>query len=380
MKKKILFISNHASFFVSHRINLYEEALKRFYEFYLIFGSGASKVMEKNALIYIKKKKIKFSRLTFSNNNFSINDFVSLLSVIFFIRKFNPNIVHSASPKANIYAGISAFLFKKILLVISFSGMGYLFTQKKLDIITIFKKILFKFLLKFIFLKKKKKIIVQNKHDYKFLINNFNLKVKDIILIKGGSGIYLEKYKKIKKKKSKNIIMVSRILKNKGIIEFCKAAELLKKKYPEWKFILIGTKDYLSPDTIDDQIINYYVKNKIIKLLGYKKNIINILSSSEIFCLPSYREGMPKATLEALAAGVPVVTSDAVGCRESIINNYNGYICKTGSYLSLANKIEKLILDPKKRKIFSKNAINFARRNFSIKDITNKIYNIYEKN
>ncbi len=199
-------------------------------------------------------------------------------------------------------------------------------------------------------------------------------------MIKGGSGIYLEKYKKIKKKKSKNIIMVSRILKNKGIIEFCKAAELLKKKYPEWKFILIGTKDYLSPDTIDDQIINYYVKNKIIKLLGYKKNIINILSSSEIFCLPSYREGMPKATLEALAAGVPVVTSDAVGCRESIINNYNGYICKTGSYLSLANKIEKLILDPKKRKIFSKNAINFARRNFSIKDITNKIYNIYEKN
>ena len=82
--------------------------------------------------------------------------------------------------------------------------MGYLFTQKKLDIITIFKKILFKFLLQFIFLKKKKKIIVQNKHDYKFLINNFNLKVKDIILIKGGStSIYLEKYKKIKKRKVK---------------------------------------------------------------------------------------------------------------------------------------------------------------------------------
>ena len=58
MKKKILFISNHASFFVSHRINLYQEALKRFYEFYLIFGSGASKVMEKSALIFIKKKKL----------------------------------------------------------------------------------------------------------------------------------------------------------------------------------------------------------------------------------------------------------------------------------------------------------------------------------
>ena len=94
--------------------------------------------MEKNALIYIKKKKIKFSRLTFSNNNFSINDFVSLLSVIFY-RKFNPNIVHSASLK-QIYTQEFLLFIQKILLVISFSGMGYLFTQKKLDIITIFKK------------------------------------------------------------------------------------------------------------------------------------------------------------------------------------------------------------------------------------------------
>ena len=76
---------------------------------------------------------------------------------------------------------------------------------------------------------------------------------------------------------------------------------------------------------------------------------------------------MPKATLEALAAGVPVVTSDAVGCEESIINNYNGYICKTGSYLSLANKIEKLILDPKKEKFFQKMQLILLEETFQLK-------------
>ena len=86
---------------------------------------------------------------------------------------------------------------------------------------------------------------------------------------------------------------------------------------------------------------------------------------------------MPKATIEALAAGVPVVTSDAVGCKESIINNFNGLIFKTHSYKNLANKIEILILNSNLRKKFSKNARKYAQENFSITDVSKKIYKIY---
>ena len=88
---------------------------------------------------------------------------------------------------------------------------------------------------------------------------------------------------------------------------------------------------------------------------------------------------MPKSTLEALAAGVPVVTSDAVGCKESILPKKNGLLCKKKDYKSLANQIEKLILKPEMRKKFSINAKIYAKRNFSISDVSKKIFNVYDE-
>ena len=257
--------------------------------------------------------------------------------------------------------------------------MGYLYTEKQYNLSLLIKKFLFDKLLSFIFSKKKKKIIVQNNHDYLLLKKKFNLSKKNLIHITGGSGINIKKFSQIKRKKTKNIVMVSRILKNKGVIEFFKASQLLKLKYPDWKFKMIGSSDYNSPDKISRETIEYYQKKKIIIFEGYKKDISKILSKTEIFCLPSYREGMPKSTLEALAAGVPVVTSDAVGCKESILPKKNGLLCKKKNYKSLANQIEKLITQPEMRKKFSINAKNYAKRNFSISDVSKKIYNVYDE-
>ena len=378
--KRLLFISNHAAFFVSHRYNISKDSLRNGYEFQLIIGNPASKKMEKYAIQKLRKEKVKFSKLNYSNNSFSLlKDLSSLIKMIKLIRRYKPNIIHSASPKANIYAGILAILFKSTSLVMSFSGLGYLYTEKNNNFFFIIKKKLFEKLLSFIFLKKNKKIIVQNNDDYSFLKKKFNIIKNDIVKIKGGSGIDIEKYSKIKRKKTKNIVMISRVLKNKGALEFFKAAELLKLKYPQWKFIIVGSLDYNSPDKIDYDLINYYKRNKIIRFEGYKKNVSNILAKTEIFCLPSYREGMPKATLEALAAGIPVVTSNTIGCKESIIPNKNGLLCKKKDYKSLANEIEKLILNQKLRIAFSKHAKNYAKNNFSITGVSKKIYKTYEK-
>ena len=171
--------------------------------------------------------------------------------------------------------------------------------------------------------------------------------------------------------------MISRVLINKGALEFFKAAEILKVKFPDWKFIIVGSQDYDSPDKISPDIINYYKKKKFVLFKNYRSDICKILSKTEIFCLPSHREGMPKSTIEALAAGVPVVTTDAIGCRESILPNKNGLLCKSKNHLSLANEIEKLILNPKLRNKFSQNAKKYVKHNFSLNEISKKIYKIY---
>lgn len=378
MSKKILFISNHAAFFCSHRINLFKESIKKNYDFRLIFGNPASSKMEKNAFKILKQEKVKFKKINFSHNTFNIFDDISaLIKIIKFVKIFKPNIVHSASPKGNFIASIVSKIIVVEKLVLSISGLGYLFTESKKNYLNKFKGFLYVQLIKFCIKNKNKRVIVQNKDDLKFIKSSFELNSKEIFLIKGGSGVEKQFFKKFKKRKNKNVIMVSRIVKNKGVREYLQAAKYLKLKYPSWNFFIIGSIDYLSPDSVSQNLLKNYEVKKFVKVINFKPKIIDYLRNSEIFCLPSYREGMPKTVLEALSIGLPVVTTNTIGCRDSIINGYNGLLCKAFDFKDLSRKLEILMINKNLRKKMSSNARNYARKNFPINNITNKIYKIY---
>jgi len=379
-KRKIVFLSNHAAFFCSHRINLFFEAKKKGFDFHLIFGSGSSKIMEKNAIKKIKKLKIQHSMYNFNANYSFIKNFISLIKIFFFIIRYRPDILHSASPIANFFATIISIFYKKNKLILSMSGMGYLYTAN-LSIIETLKKNFFEFF--FInFLKKInfKKIIVQNKDDYIYFNKILNLNFNNIFLIKGGSGVDPRYFKNIKIiKNNRNVLMLSRIIRSKGVCEYLEAARILKKKYPDWNFNLAGPIDYLTPDKIDLNYFNYFLRNKIINYLGFAKDSLSFYKNAEIFCLPSYREGMPKTVLEASAVGLPIITTNVVGCRESIVINKNGLLCKKKNYMDLSNKIEILIKDRKLRnrmKIFSK---TYAYKYYRVNEVTETIFSLYEK-
>ena len=379
-KKKIVFLSNHAAFFCSHRINLFFEAKKRGFDFHLIFGAGSSKIMEINAIKKIKKLKIQHSMYNFNANYNFIKNFISLIKIFFFIIRYRPNILHSASPIANFFATIIALFYYKTKLILSVSGMGYLYTAN-LSIIEKSKKKLFEFF--FInFLRKIncKAIIVQNKDDYIYFKKILKLNFNNIFLIKGGSGVDPRYFKKIKIiKNNRNVLMLSRIVRSKGVREYLEAAKILKKKYPDWNFNLVGPIDYSTPDKIDLNYFNYFLRNKIINYLGFAKDSLRFYKNAEIFCLPSYREGMPKTVLEASAVGLPIITTNVAGCKESIVVTKNGLLCKTKNYKDLSNKIEILIKDKKlrnKMKVFSK---TYAYKYYKINKVTDTIFRLYEK-
>ena len=379
-KKKIVFLSNHAAFFCSHRINLFFEAKKRGFDFHLIFGSGSSKIMEKNAIKKIKKLKIQHSIYNFSANYNFIKNFIALIKIFFFIIRYKPDILHSASPIANFFATTIAIFCNKTKLILSVSGMGYLYTAN-LSIMEILKKKFFE--LSFInFLRKIncKAIIVQNTDDYIYFNKILKLKFNNIFIIKGGSGVDPRYFKKIKViKNNRNVLMLCRIVKSKGVCEYLEAAKILKKKYPDWNFNLAGPMDYSTPDKIDLNYFNYFLRNKIINYLGFAKDSLRFYKNAEIFCLPSYREGMPKTVLEASAVGLPIITTNVAGCKESIVVTKNGLLCKTKNYKDLSNKIEILIKDKKlrnKMKVFSK---TYAYKYYKINKVTDTIFRLYEK-
>lgn len=377
MKKKILVFANHSAFFVSHRINIFIEAKKRGYDFLLITGKASSKSMDNKSRNKIKKYKIKHKIVDFNSYEFNLfKDLKSIIKIFFIIKKFKPDIFHTVAPKPNLYGGIISKILGLKFTVMSFSGLGFLFTGN-LSIKNYFKKLMYEICLIFVFLNKNLCVIVQNKHDLFFLKKKFNL-LDRIKHIRGGSGIDLKMFNNIKKIKNRNVVFSARLVKTKGIVEFIKAAKVLKKKYPNWNFHIYGASDYKSNDNFD--FINFQdeIKNKVIKYKGYKTDLLQILRRAEIFCLPSYREGFPKSILEAQAAGISCIVSNAIGCKESVLNNKTGLIFRNRDYKDLIKKISYLIERPKKRLIFSKNAKKSIKKFASINTVTKEIFKIYE--
>ena len=148
-EKKILFISNHAAFFYSHRFNLFKESKRRNIKFKLIFGNSASKKMETYAIKKLRKNKVKFTNINYSHNKFNlILDILAIIKIVKIIKNYKPNIIHSASPKANFISAILVLFVNIDKLILSISGLGYLFTEKKKNYLLNLKKFLFSFIIR----------------------------------------------------------------------------------------------------------------------------------------------------------------------------------------------------------------------------------------
>ena len=225
------------------------------HQVYLLTGKSNDINMEKHAAKQLKKNEIKSKVLNFNSATTNLFKLINTFFHIYkFIKKLNPDLIHTASMKAIVLSGLSCLILKKPI-TIAFSGFGYLFTEKR-NIKTQSLKIIIQFLLRIIFLNRKKHVIVQNKFDFNYLIKNFNLNKKDVSIL-NGSGV---KIKKIKKgvKKHNIVLFPSRILIHKGIIEFIDIIEQLNK----FSIVEFDWKDIVRSDFVRDYIMTKEMMKK----------------------------------------------------------------------------------------------------------------------
>lgn len=379
MNRKIIYVVNSASSFLSHRYDAYLDLVRKGEKVKIIIGKSIDKEIESKSLKKLDSYKADYTIMNFKSSG--LNPFIELINLIIlfrFLSKEKPDTVHSIALKPIIISGLATLFLPKIKNIFAISGLGYIFTKrKKIEIRNLVLRLSFFILFKIILIKKNNFFIVQNNYDRNFILN---LKVNsNKINLIPGCGIDLDLFKPGDYKLRKNsILFPARLLKDKGLYDFVEAANILKPDYPEWEFIIAGSSNSDNPTSLTKDELKLLEQNKNIKLLGFVDNMIEIYKNTKIICLPSYREGMPRSIQEAMACGCAIITTDVPGCNEVIIDNYCGFLSHSKDPTDLSNKIKKLITNENLIKNFSINSRNLASKRYSNKNILNLFYNFYK--
>lgn len=281
------------------------------------------------------------------------------------ILQIKPDIVFNFMIKPNIFGTIAAKKanVEKIYCMVEGAGDVFIKNEIKWKIIRIIVCLLYKYAFKYV-----KKVFFLNNDDAKMFCDRKLVTFNQICLI-NGIGVDLNKFTFQENNITNDSMkfgMIARMLKSKGIIEYCQAAEIVKKQYPDVIFKYLGAEGDIKVSDIQN-----YIDNEIIEYCGFEKDVRPFLKEINIFVLPSYREGMSVSIMEAEAIGRPVITTNNIGCKDSVLDGFNGFLTN-GSPEELSQKMIYMCehLDFVKQAAF--NSRKFAEENFDVNKI-NKI-------
>ncbi len=360
------------SFFYSHRLPIAEAAKDKGYD--VVIGYGESGRVDPKLL---ERKGFKINLVPMERGSINIfKEIKVIFNILIFLIREKPDILHLITVKPYLYGGIISRLIKVPILVTAISGLGTLFIHNNLRsrLLRFFLFPMYKFALNH----SNQNVILQNISDAETLNNWGVLNSKKIRIIKG-SGINLNDFTNLQEINNiPAICFAGRLLKDKGVHEFVSAAKIIRDRGVHAIFYLAGDLDYSNPSSINQKYLNELKKEKNIKVLGFQNNIPKLYSKSHIVCLPSYREGLPKALMEAAAAGRAVVTTDVPGCRDAIIPNKTGLLVPIKNSNKLADALQWLIEHPHERIAMGKAGRQLAEKEFQIEKITRNHFDIYE--
>lgn len=327
--KTILICSNYAWTIFNFRLPLIRQLKKEGFKVILVtqfdgYEVNLEKEVDNIYKLFISRKGINI-----------LQDLFTFFHLIYILRKAKPDLCLWYTIKPVIY-GTFAASFLKITSIPTITGLGTAFLKNNW-ITTIVKK-LYK-----ISFYKINTVIFQNSDDRDLFIKNRIIEF-DRCEISPGSGINVNNFKPKKLPETDNFkfLLIARMIKDKGIVEFVNAARIVKKKIPSAKFFLLGPLGIENRTAIAKKEIEKWVEEGIVDYLGKTDNVDAFICDSNCVVLPSYREGTSRVLLEASALERPIIATDVPGCREIVDNFKNGILCKPKNSIDLANAMLKI--------------------------------------
>lgn len=265
--------------------------------------------------------------------------------------------------KPNVYGSLAAHTLA-IPVVNNIAGLGAVFISETW--LTRLVKGLYR-----LALSRSSKVFFQNDDDRRLFIQS-RLVRPDVADRLPGSGVDLNRFKVQEARDNKNglagfkFLLIARMLWDKGVGEYVEAARLVRERYPEAEFCLLGFLDVQNPAAISRTQMVEWVEERVVHYLGCSDDVRPHIANADCVVLPSfYREGVPRTLLEAAAMGRPIITTDTVGCREVVDDGVNGFLCRPRDGKDLAAKMLQMIeLQHQDRRVMGLRSREKAEREF----------------
>ena len=272
-----------------------------------------------------------------------LRDMADMLRLAFLLYRLKPDITFGYTIKPAIYSTLASWLVRIPRRFALITGLGYAFTPTSESL----KRRLLRHLVLHLYraaLKHADEVFFQNDDDRALFVEEGVVREAQSIRV-NGTGVDLEQWQPAPPvTKPATFLLVGRLLREKGIMEYAKAACLIRRKYPETRFILLGGLDS-NPGALSRAEVEALVNDGMLEWTDHVPDVRSWIARSSVFVLPSYyREGVPRSIQEAMAMARPVITTDAPGCRNTVIHGENGFLIPTRNSDALAEAMEQFVL------------------------------------
>ena len=308
----------------------------------------------------------------------SVNPFKeagAIIGLLRIIKHEAPDLIHLHTIKPVLYGSFCTWFQKRILLVQSITGRGYVFLGEDLQAKLL--RPLIKTIFRIALNSDRGTVIFENETDRNYFILQRLVRPERTNVVQG-VGVDTDYYSFTQEPAGVPIVVLAgRMLWDKGVGTFVDAARILHNKFPV-RFVLVGEPDSGNPASIPIEILEAWVKEGVVEWWGWQSDMRQVFSMCHIVTLPSLGEGLPTILLEAASSGRPIVATDVPGCRDVVGNEINGLIVPAQQPAALAAALERLILDAGTRLSMGKAGRDLVVHKFSTSIVNSSTLNVYQ--
>ncbi|MFQ5565059.1 MAG: glycosyltransferase family 4 protein [Paracoccaceae bacterium] len=370
VRGRLLYVVNDLAFLVSHRLAVALAAVDAGYEVHVAAPEDSASARA------LAGSGLHLHRLAMHRHKTNpVAELRSFQHIYRMFRRLKPDIVHLVTIKPVLYGGIAARLAGVPSVVSAISGLGYIFIGSSLRsrMLSLPVKPLYRFALGH----RCQRVIFQNDSD-RATVEGLGIDLTGKVKMIPGSGVDLEVYAPAPEPEGPvTVVMPSRLLRDKGVVEFVEAARILRREGSPARFVLVGDAPKENPSCVARDVLDAWEAEGVVAFWGYRSDMPEVYRQSHIVVLPSYREGFPKVLIEAAACGRPVVTTDVPGCRDAIRDGETGRLVPVRDSAALAGAMRGLIGDRETRLRMGRAGRELAERAYAVGEVARRHLDIY---